>query len=100
MLMLARGNIFNNRIPNNWLPKRLWGLRYYDTPIWRPLWPFFLGGNHPSFYFPALRRMALIGLGIVVYWGLGKIQNAMMNSEQYYNDPRHPRCIAFRFMLI
>ena len=46
-LCLAAGNVYNNRIPNTWMPKRAAGLRYYDTPIFRPLWPFFLGSTSP-----------------------------------------------------
>ena len=28
----------------------------------------------------------------ITFYGVWKLQGAMMNSEQYYNDPRHPRC--------
>ena len=40
--------MYSNRTPNTWLPKRFAGLRYYDTPIFRPLWPFIAGGTSPS----------------------------------------------------
>jgi hypothetical protein len=33
-------------------------------------------------------------LGAITFYGVWKLQGAMMNSEQYYNDPRHPRCTS------
>jgi len=62
----------DNRTPNTWLPKKFAGLRYYDTPLARPLWPFAVGAA-------------------ITFYGVWKLQGVMMDSEQYYNDPRHPR---------
>jgi hypothetical protein len=28
----------------------------------------------------------------ITFYGVWKLQGVMMDSEQYYNDPRHPRC--------
>ncbi|CDO53326.1 similar to Saccharomyces cerevisiae YML081C-A ATP18 Subunit of the mitochondrial F1F0 ATP synthase [Geotrichum candidum] len=47
----------------------------YPTPIVKPLWPFF------------------IATGVVAF-GISKAATASMNSEEFYNDPRHPRFIA------
>ena len=33
-------------------------------------------------------------LAAITFYGVWKLQGAMMNSEQYYNDPRHPRCMS------
>jgi len=44
---VAAGNAYRNRSPNTWFPKKFAGLRYYDTPLFRPLWPFVAGGTCP-----------------------------------------------------
>ncbi|CCF56979.1 hypothetical protein KAFR_0B06820 [Kazachstania africana CBS 2517] len=47
-------------------------LRRYSTPILKPYWPFFLGGA-------------------IVYYGMSKFTTKVMDSDEYINDPRHPR---------
>ncbi|KAL4211369.1 ATPase, F0 complex, subunit J [Rhizopus microsporus] len=49
----------------------MFGLRKFDVPAFRPVVPFIAGG------------------AIVLYL-VNKAQTAMINSEQYRNDPRNP----------
>jgi ATP synthase j chain len=39
-----------------------------------------------------------IGLmvALITFYGVWKLQGVMMDSEQYYNDPRHPRCMTLK----
>jgi ATP synthase j chain len=85
--VVAAGHVYNNRTPNTWLPKKFAGLRYYDTPIFRPLWPFFVGGRNPVMDGKAM--LTVVGITFYAVWNL---QTVMENSPAYYNDPRHPRC--------
>jgi hypothetical protein len=39
-------------------------------------------------------------IAIITIYGVVKIQNVMMNSELYYNDPRHPRCNSSLFPIL
>ena len=32
----------------------------------------------------------------ITFYGVWKLQGSMMDSEQYYNDPRHPRCTPYK----
>jgi len=73
---IASGNTFNNRTPNTWFPKRFFGLRYYDTPIFRPIWPFMVGGTHPQFL-PSSRISWDFCLGKWWRW------TELMNSRYY-----------------
>ncbi|KZT44027.1 ATPase, F0 complex, subunit J [Sistotremastrum suecicum HHB10207 ss-3] len=47
------------------------GLRKWPTPIARPLWPFFIAGG-------------------IVFYGVQKLQDAGVRSEEYAKDPRNP----------
>ncbi|CAO3667593.1 unnamed protein product [Umbelopsis vinacea] len=49
----------------------MFGLRKFNTPILRPMAPFF------------------IGAATVIYL-IGKAQVAMIDSDMYKNDPRNP----------
>ncbi|KAK9324648.1 ATPase, F0 complex, subunit J [Lipomyces orientalis] len=46
--------------------------RRYPTPILKPLWPFFVGAA-------------------ITYYAVGKAADAMMESDEYKNDPRNPK---------
>ncbi|KAK9465130.1 hypothetical protein V1512DRAFT_266753 [Lipomyces arxii] len=46
--------------------------RRYPTPIMKPLWPFFVGAA-------------------VTYFAVGKAADALMDTDEFKNDPRHPR---------
>ncbi|QOU18146.1 ATP18 [Brettanomyces bruxellensis] len=48
------------------------GSKVYRYPVFKTYWPFFVGA-------------------VATYYLIGKAQSAMENSEQYINDPRHPR---------
>ena len=61
----------------------------YATPIHR----------FPSIELSMLRSIVASSanvcvLAAITVYGVSKLQGAMMNSEQYYNDPRHPRCMS------
>ncbi|KAF4548593.1 ATP synthase subunit J [Elsinoe fawcettii] len=43
----------------------------FPTPIARPLWPFFTAGA-------------------IILYGVNSAQNAMMNTDEWRNDPRNP----------
>ncbi|KAI9283555.1 ATPase, F0 complex, subunit J [Umbelopsis sp. AD052] len=49
----------------------MFGLRKFSTPVLRPMAPFFIG------------TVAIIYL-------VGKAQTAMIESDEYKNDPRNP----------
>ncbi|KAG2172064.1 hypothetical protein INT43_001541 [Umbelopsis isabellina] len=49
----------------------MFGLRKFNTPFLRPMMPFFVGA-------------------VSVFFLVGKAQTAMINSEDYKNDPRNP----------
>ncbi|CAH2448066.1 F1F0 ATP synthase subunit j, mitochondrial [Komagataella phaffii CBS 7435] len=44
----------------------------YAVPILKPYWTFFAGAG-------------------ITYYLIGKAANASMNSDEFINDPRHPR---------
>ncbi|KAK9381528.1 ATP synthase j chain-domain-containing protein [Kockiozyma suomiensis] len=47
------------------------GWKKYPTPIMKPLWPFAVGA-------------------VVTYYAIGKAATAMMDSDEFKNDPRNP----------
>ncbi|KAK3367318.1 ATPase, F0 complex, subunit J [Lasiosphaeria ovina] len=47
-------------------------LKKFPTPVLRPMAPFFIAG-------------------LVIAYGVNTAQNAMMNSDEFKNDPRNPR---------
>ncbi|KAK9461451.1 RNA polymerase II subunit A C-terminal domain phosphatase [Lipomyces oligophaga] len=47
-------------------------LKKYPTPILKPLWPFFVGAG-------------------LTYYGIGLAADAMMDTDEYKNDPRNPK---------
>ncbi|KAK0726884.1 putative mitochondrial F1F0 ATP synthase subunit Atp18 [Lasiosphaeria miniovina] len=47
-------------------------LKKFPTPVLRPMAPFFIAG-------------------LVIAYGVNAAQNAMMNSDEFKNDPRNPR---------
>ncbi|KAI0394495.1 ATP synthase j chain-domain-containing protein [Xylariaceae sp. FL0594] len=47
-------------------------LKKFPAPIMKPLAPFFAAG-------------------LIVLYGVSKAQNALMDSDEWKNDPRHPR---------
>ncbi|KAL1931665.1 hypothetical protein VTP01DRAFT_9808 [Rhizomucor pusillus] len=49
----------------------MFGFRKFNTPVLRPAAPFIVGG-------------------VVVFYYIAKIQTAMINSDEYKNDPRNP----------
>ncbi|KAI9275994.1 ATPase, F0 complex, subunit J [Sporodiniella umbellata] len=49
----------------------MFGLRKFNVPTLRPVAPFVVGG-------------------VVVLYLVGKAQTAMINSDDYKNDPRNP----------
>ncbi|PWN27882.1 ATP synthase subunit J, mitochondrial [Jaminaea rosea] len=49
----------------------MFGLRAYPVPVWKPLYPFILGGA-------------------IVFYGTVKLQNAMLESDEFKKDPRNP----------
>ncbi|CAM0138644.1 hypothetical protein VKS41_008375 [Umbelopsis sp. WA50703] len=49
----------------------MFGLRKFNTPFARPMMPFFVGA-------------------VSVIFLIGKAQTAMIESDQYKNDPRNP----------
>ncbi|KAI9470059.1 MAG: ATPase, F0 complex, subunit J [Benjaminiella poitrasii] len=49
----------------------MFGMRKWNTPVLRPAAPFIAGG-------------------IAVLYLVSKAQTAMINSEEYRNDPRNP----------
>ncbi|ORX43320.1 ATPase, F0 complex, subunit J [Hesseltinella vesiculosa] len=49
----------------------MFGLRKFNTPVLRPNAPFFVGGA-------------------IVFYLVAKAQSAMIDSEEYRNDPRNP----------
>lgn len=52
----------------------LFKMKRYPTPLLKHYWPFFVGGA-------------------LVYYGATKVTSAMMQSEEYINDPRNPRFV-------
>ncbi|OZJ02716.1 hypothetical protein BZG36_03861 [Bifiguratus adelaidae] len=53
----------------------MFGLRKWSTPFWKPAGPFIIGG------------------AITMYL-ISKAQTAMINSDEYKNDPRNPAIAA------
>ncbi|KAI8097487.1 ATPase, F0 complex, subunit J [Halteromyces radiatus] len=53
----------------------MFGLRKFNTPVVRPVAPFIVGG-------------------VTVLYFVAKIQDAMINSDEYRNDPRNPALSA------
>ncbi|KAI9320104.1 ATPase, F0 complex, subunit J [Dichotomocladium elegans] len=53
----------------------MFGLRKFNAPVLRPAAPFIVGG-------------------LTVFYLVGKMQTAMINSEEYKNDPRNPALAA------
>ncbi|GAA5815276.1 ATPase, F0 complex, subunit J [Thamnidium elegans] len=49
----------------------MFGMRKWSTPVLRPAAPFIVGGA-------------------VVFYLVAKAQDAMINSDEYKNDPRNP----------
>ncbi|KAH8551823.1 ATPase, F0 complex, subunit J [Umbelopsis sp. PMI_123] len=49
----------------------MFGLRKFNTPILRPVGPFFIGT-------------------VAIFYLIGKAQSAMIESDEYKNDPRNP----------
>ncbi|OAD65907.1 ATP synthase subunit J ATP18 [Phycomyces blakesleeanus NRRL 1555(-)] len=49
----------------------MFGLRKWSTPFLRPAGPFMVGGA-------------------VVFYLVAKMQGAMIDSDEYRNDPRNP----------
>ncbi|PWN53290.1 putative ATP18-subunit I/j of the mitochondrial F1F0-ATP synthase [Violaceomyces palustris] len=49
----------------------LFGLRAYPTPIWKPMWPFFVASA-------------------VVFYGVNKLQDMGVSTEEAKKDPRNP----------
>jgi len=47
------------------------GLRKFPVPIVRPLWPFFIAGS-------------------IVFYGVEKLQEKGIRSEEWVKDPRNP----------
>ncbi|KAK9764742.1 atp18 subunit J of the mitochondrial F1F0 ATP synthase [Basidiobolus ranarum] len=47
------------------------GLRAWSTPVFRPMFPFFAGG-------------------VITFFLVAKLQNAMIQAPEYANDPRNP----------
>ncbi|CCK72887.1 F1F0 ATP synthase subunit i KNAG_0M00340 [Huiozyma naganishii CBS 8797] len=47
-------------------------IKKFPTPVLKPYWPFFAGG-------------------LIVYYGMSKFTNVMLNSDEFVNDPRNPR---------
>ncbi|KAI5867506.1 serine hydrolase-domain-containing protein [Durotheca rogersii] len=65
--------------PPNTPPKMSWlgipPFKKFHTPIFRPLWPFFAAG-------------------LIVLYGVNSAQTALMNSDEWKDDPRHPNARA------
>ncbi|KAI9303966.1 ATPase, F0 complex, subunit J [Cunninghamella echinulata] len=53
----------------------MFGLRKFNTPVLRPAAPFIIGG-------------------VTVFYLVAKAQTAMINSDDYKNDPRNPALSA------
>ncbi|KAL0075537.1 ATP synthase subunit J ATP18 [Phycomyces blakesleeanus] len=53
----------------------MFGLRKWSTPVLRPAGPFIVGG-------------------VAVFYLVAKMQDAMINSDEYKNDPRNPAVAA------
>ncbi|KAI8883974.1 ATPase, F0 complex, subunit J [Backusella circina FSU 941] len=53
----------------------MFGLRKWSTPVLRPAAPFIAGG-------------------VAVFYLIAKAQSAMINSDEYRNDPRNPALAA------
>ncbi|KAI8979375.1 ATPase, F0 complex, subunit J [Mycotypha africana] len=53
----------------------MFGYRKFNTPVLRPMAPFIAGG-------------------VVVFYLVAKAQSAMINSDEYRNDPRNPALAA------
>ncbi|KAL0076179.1 ATPase, F0 complex, subunit J [Phycomyces blakesleeanus] len=53
----------------------MFGLRKWSTPFLRPAGPFMVGGA-------------------VVFYLVAKMQGAMIDSDEYRNDPRNPAAVA------
>ncbi|GMM27532.1 F1F0 ATP synthase subunit I [Martiniozyma asiatica (nom. inval.)] len=51
------------------------GVKAYKFPLVKFYWPFF------------------VGFGVSA-WLVSKAQSALMNTEEFINDPRHPRFAA------
>jgi F-type H+-transporting ATPase subunit j len=52
---------------------KFFGLRTFNTPIIRPLYPFFVG-------------MA------ITFYGVAKLQASMLDTEEWRNNPQSPTC--------
>ncbi|KAI9029902.1 ATPase, F0 complex, subunit J [Phycomyces nitens] len=53
----------------------MFGLRKWSTPVLRPAGPFIIGGA-------------------AVFYLVAKMQDAMVNLDEYKNDPRNPAVAA------
>ncbi|KAI7887457.1 hypothetical protein K492DRAFT_139530 [Lichtheimia hyalospora FSU 10163] len=53
----------------------MFGMRKFNTPFLRPAAPFIAGG-------------------LTVFFLVAKMQTAMINSDEYKNDPRNPALAA------
>ncbi|KAI8146657.1 ATPase, F0 complex, subunit J [Fennellomyces sp. T-0311] len=53
----------------------MFGLRKFNAPVLRPAAPFIAGG-------------------LTVFYLVAKMQDAMINSDEYKNDPRNPALAA------
>ncbi|KAK9451068.1 putative ATP18 subunit I/j of the mitochondrial F1F0-ATP synthase [Limtongia smithiae] len=48
------------------------GWKKYPTPIFKPLWPFFIGAG-------------------LTYYGVSKFADLLMDTDEFKNDPRNPK---------
>ncbi|KAI9277294.1 ATPase, F0 complex, subunit J [Phascolomyces articulosus] len=53
----------------------MFGLRKFNAPVLKPAGPFIAGG-------------------LTVFYLVAKLQGAMIDSEEYRNDPRNPALAA------
>ncbi|RHZ74978.1 hypothetical protein CDV55_109203 [Aspergillus turcosus] len=64
----------------------------FPAPVAKPMAPFFAAGNAVSILAKAgvPQSNADFVAGVVILYGVNSLANALMNTEEFKNDPRNP----------
>ncbi|MCJ1405690.1 hypothetical protein MMC11_008919 [Xylographa trunciseda] len=79
----------------------------FPAPVAEPMWPFYTAGQYSSAVLDSIdtyvsfpqtevvsraERLANIRrrTGVVIMYGVNSLATALMNSEEFKNDPRNP----------
>ncbi|GFF98986.1 hypothetical protein IFM61392_00582 [Aspergillus lentulus] len=63
----------------------------FPAPVAKPMAPFFAAGMPSSFYRGDVELADWTQKsGVVILYGVNSLANALMNTEEFKNDPRNP----------